>query len=153
MKQIPSIVMYVLIALAIVVLGVCCFGSSESVTFDTGETFDDPHVSWLLVFIYFELAIAAIVTTLSALKSFAVEFKNDPKSAMIGLGSIVAIIALMGITYAMGDGSKMNIIGYEGHDNEGTWAKMADMFLMTSYVLTFIAVLAIIANPIIKKLK
>lgn len=144
--------MYILMALAVIVLCICFFGGSEPVNYN-GEDFSDPHVSVLLYFVYFEIAIAALVTLWSAASSFAVKMKTNSKQAIIGLVGVAVIILLMIITYAIGDGTKMNIIGYEGTDNEGTWSKIADMFLMTSYVLAFIATLSLIASPIIKKLK
>ena len=153
MKNLPNIAFLTMIVLAVIVLCVCFFGSSEQVTFATGETFDDPHVSVLLYFVYFELFVAAAVTLISAISSFAVEMKKDSKGAIISLLSVAAIIVVLLITYAIGDGSKMTIIGYEGTDNEGTWAKIADMFLYTSYILIFLAVLAVIASPFMKKIK
>ena len=67
------------------------------------------------------------------------------------LGLVLMVVVLF-VTWAIGDGTPMNIRGYEGADNVTFWLKITDMFLYTIYILLFVTIVAIITSGIKKKI-
>jgi hypothetical protein len=47
----------------------------------------------------------------------------------------------------------MSIIGYEGTQNEGTWAQLADMFIYSIYTLFVVILVTIFGSRIYTALK
>jgi hypothetical protein len=47
----------------------------------------------------------------------------------------------------------MEIIGYEGTQNEGIWAQVTDMFIYTTYTLLVLIILSIVGSKIYTALK
>jgi hypothetical protein len=53
------------------------------------------------------------------------------------------------VAYAIGDGTLLNIPGYEGNDNRPPMLKMTDMWLYSMYVMFAITLLAMIFLPLL----
>ena len=66
--------------------------------------------------------------------------------------TVIAAVFQFGVAWAMGDGTPMNIPGYDGSDNVPFWLKITDMFLYSIYILLFVTIVAIIASGIKKKI-
>jgi hypothetical protein len=65
----------------------------------------------------------------------------------------VSLIVLLLVTYLIGDGSEMEIMGYEGTDNKDPfWLKVTDMCLYSTYALLFIGALAALLGGFFKKI-
>lgn len=141
-----------MIALAVIVLVACMALAPGSIIASDGTPMEDPHISLLLYFMYFQLIIAAVVTLISAVISFTIKLRADSKSAIIALAGVGAILLLCIITYAAGDDTPMTLIGYDGDENVGGYLKVTDMFLNTSYILCIIGIIAIILSPLSKRI-
>lgn len=110
-------------------------------------TLTDPMLYWA----YALVAGVAVCTIWSVIKQYILKFKTDKTSAIKSLATVGALVLILLVTFALGSGEKMDIIGYEGTDNEGFWAQFTDMCLYTMYVLIALAVLAIVGSSIYNK--
>lgn len=102
-------------------------------------------------YIYFVLII--LVTCLFVLWGFVSLCMQDMKKALVTLGVVVGIILLFFLCWALGSADKIEIIGYEGADNEGFWARLSDMMLYVTYILFGSTLLTIACGWIYTKVK
>ncbi|MBK5194832.1 MAG: hypothetical protein JJE08_02195 [Proteiniphilum sp.] len=105
----------------------------------------------VLYWAYTLLVITIAVLVIFALVSFLKQLKNAPKKAMSGLLVILALVALLVVTFLAGDGTLLNIPGYDGADNQPKTLKITDMWLFSSYVMLVLTFLAIIVLPLFKR--
>lgn len=70
---------------------------------------------------------------------------------MSGFLAIIALAALLVITYIIGDSSILSIPGYDGSDNVPAMLKLTDMWLYSSYFMMAITILALILSPIVAR--
>jgi len=105
----------------------------------------------VLYWAYTLLVITIAVLVIFALVSFLKQLKNAPKKAMSGLLVILALVALLVVAFLAGDGTLLNIPGYDGADNQPRTLKMTDMWLFSSYVMLLLTFLAIIVLPLFKR--
>lgn len=105
----------------------------------------------VLYWAYALLAITIGVLIIFALASFLKQLKNTPKKAMSGLLVILSLVALLVVAFVAGDGSLLNIPGYNGADNQPKTLKMTDMWLYSSYFMLVLTFLAIIVLPLFKR--
>lgn len=105
----------------------------------------------VLYWAYALLAITIAVLVIFALVSFLKQLKNSPKKALGGFLAILALAALMIVAYLMGDGTLLNIPGYDGADNQPKTLKLTDMWLFSSYVMLILTFLAILVLPFFKR--
>lgn len=138
------------VIISIVVMGLFYLGGQvpafEKIAADMSQPkFTDLVLYWA----YALLAITVVVLILFAIVDLLKGFKEAPKKAMGGLMTLVGIAVLLLVTYMIGDGTILNIPGYEGADNvEGT-LKMTDMWLYSAYIMFAITMLAILVSPLI----
>ena len=127
---------------------------SESVESAAGEAIHVPLLTdTILYWSYILFGVAILVTVLMAIIQFVKSMRLNPGAALKSLIPIVFFAAIFIVSYFLGSGEKMNIIGYEGSQNEGMWAQITDMFLYTSYTLMIILVLTIFGSRIYTSLK
>ena len=105
----------------------------------------------VLYWAYALLAITIAVLVIFALVSFLKQLKNSPKKALGGFLAILALAALMIVAYLMGDGTLLNIPGYDGADNQPKTLKLTDMWLFSAYIMLILTFLAILVLPFFKK--
>lgn len=105
----------------------------------------------VLYWAYTLLAITIGVLIIFALISFLKQLKNRPKKALSGLLVILAMVALLVVAFIAGDGTLLNIPGYDGADNQPRTLKMTDMWLFSAYVMLLLTFLAIIVLPLFKR--
>ena len=79
--------------------------------------------------------------------------KENHKKALGGLVALLALAALLVITYIIGDGTPLNIPGYTGTDNVPPMLKLTDMWLYSMYFMFVITLLAMIVFPLFKRKK
>jgi uncharacterized membrane protein len=101
--------------------------------------------------VYIFLCLAIVATVVSAILSFFVKLKNDKRSAYTSLAMIVALTLLCGITYAIGDGTPLNMPNYDGKENTDGYLKLADMSLYSIYTLFVLAAIAALFNVTLAK--
>ncbi|MDK2843174.1 MAG: hypothetical protein PWQ17_2681, partial [Anaerophaga sp.] len=71
-----------------------------------------------------------------------------PQSAVRTLISIAFLAVIALISYSLGDGTPMNLVGYKGPDNVPGMLIMADTFLYSMYILLGGAFLAILYTEV-----
>ncbi|MCI6278922.1 MAG: alkaline shock response membrane anchor protein AmaP [Bacteroidales bacterium] len=102
----------------------------------------------LLYFTYAVFIFAVIVLIGFAIVGFAGKFKSDPKGALSGLGALIGLIILLGITYAVGSADKLSLGSSAQTYNTDFYLKFSDMWLYSIYVLFGLTVLALIWGAI-----
>ncbi len=107
----------------------------------------------MLYWAYALLAITIVVLVLFAIIGFVQNLKLNRKGAISSLLTLVALAALLGITYSIGSGELLHIPGYEGADNNPTTLKMTDMWIYSMYIMLVISIVAIVVTPLFAKRK
>lgn len=119
-----------------------------------GEAMHVPLLTDTVLYWSYILFIIAIVVTIAfALYKFTKSLISNPKSALKSFIPIVFFVGIFVISYFLGSGEKMDIIGYEGTQNVGVWAQVTDMFIYTTYTLLVLIILAIVGSRIYASLK
>ena len=107
----------------------------------------------IFLWTYILFVTAIVVTIIVAFFQFIKSSISNPKSAFKSIIPILVFAGIFIVSYMMGSGEKMNIIGYEGTQNEGVWAQVTDMFIYTTYTLLVLVILSIIGSRIYTALK
>ena len=97
--------------------------------------------------------ILCVLAVVFAIGFPAIQMIANPKSGLKALISLVVIGVLMFIAYQLGDGTIMEIAGYNGPDNIPSRLKLSDMVLYSMYGMTVVAVIALLYAEISKLLK
>ena len=141
--------LYAMFAIILIVMGIFFFGGDA--TGDAVIPGVDPEM-WqpAQTDVLFGLAVAA--TIIAAVFQFGAALKDNPAGAIKSLLGLVLLVVVLVVAWAMGDGTPMNIPGYDGSDNVPFWLKITDMFLYSIYILLFVTIVAIIASGIKKKI-
>jgi uncharacterized membrane protein YhaH (DUF805 family) len=154
MNKIPKITMWVLAGIS-VVIGVLFYAFPGNETIEVGgESIWNPlYTGTLINWTYFLLGLSILITIAIVAFQFVKKLKSAPKEAIKSLLSIVVVALVFIISYLVGSGDKLDIIGYEGTDNVGFWAKFTDMCLYAIYVMMSVAFVIAIASNFVKQLK
>lgn len=142
--------LYIGVIVSLVVLGLFYLGgqvpAQEKLIADMSQPkFTDLLLYWL----YALLVITVVVWVLFIVASSLKQFKDSPKKALGGLAALLGLVALLVVTYVIGDGTLLNIPGYEGNDNRPPMLKMTDMWLYSMYVMFVVTILAMIILPLV----
>ena len=135
-KSLPKITLLVLLALGIVFIALFFLGGSNGTLEVAGDFLNIPRfTNAFLIWVYILLAIVILVTLAVVVVEFANNWKTNRRKAYMTLGVVGGFIALALICWFLGSPEKINIIGYEGTDNEGAWAQLADAVIYACYFL------------------
>ena len=102
---------------------------------------------------YVLFAAAIVVALAAAVYKFIKASVSNPKSALRAIIPVLLFAGIFIISFFMGSGERIDIIGYEGTQNEGIWAQVTDMFIYTTYILLVLVILSIIGSKIYTALK
>ena len=109
-----------------------------------GDFLPIPKFSTLfLVWNYILVALVCLVTLFVVIKNFVDTLAVDKKKALTSLAVVVVFVAAVVICWFAGSPEKVDIIGYEGTDNEGVMARMSDACLYLTYLLVVLTTLAV----------
>lgn len=143
-------VLMVGVVISILVMGLFYLGGQVSAQEQLVADMSQPKFTdFVLYWCYALLAITVVVLIGFAIADLLRGFKENPKKALSGLMTIVGLAALLIITYMIGDGTLLNIPGYEGNDNRPPTLKMTDMWLFSSYIMFAVTILAMIILPLV----
>lgn len=135
-KLISQITMWALLALGLVVVAVFFLGGSNGSLEVAGDFLDIPRFTDLfLSWVYVLLALVVLVTLFFVCVGLANLFKTDAKKAIRTLCVVVGFVVLAGLCWLLGSPEKIDIIGYEGADNQGFWAQLSDAVIYMCYAL------------------
>lgn len=153
-RKTSSTIFLVSIIISIIVIALFIFGGQVApeqklVADQSQPVFTDLMLYWA----YILLAVTIVALVVLAAFSFISSLKSSPKSAMGGLIAAIALIVILGLTYAIGSGELLNIPGYEGTDNNPSTLKMTDMWIYSMYVMLGLSIVAILVTPLLSKRK
>jgi uncharacterized membrane protein len=138
-KMLPKITLWVLLALGIVFIALFFLGGSNGSLEVAGDFLNIPRFSDAFLFwVYILVALAVLITFAVVCVEFVNNWKTNRRKAYMTLGVVGGFILLGAICWMLGSPEKINIIGYEGTDNVGAWAQLADAVIYACYFL-FIA--------------
>lgn len=153
LNLLPKFSLWLLAAISVVITIVFYVGGGNEVEIN-GETWNAPTYTDLFLNWSFVLGAIAIILTLGfAIVSFVKTLMNEPKKAVKSLVILVAFAAIFFISWSLGSEDKIDIIGYEGTDNQGIMAKFSDMCIYTAYILFAGTIISWFVTFIISKLK
>ncbi len=154
-KMIPKITLWTLLALGIVFVAMFFLGGSNGSLEVAGDFLDIPRFSdAFLVWNYILLAIVVLVTLCVVVVDFVNNWKNDRKKAYTTLGVVCGFVLLGLICWLLGSPEKIDIIGYDGSDNQGFWAQLSDAVIYACYFLVAGTLIAMVWGVIhTKRLK
>ena len=151
-KLIPKITLWTLLALGIAVIAAFFLGGSSGTLEVAGDFLNVPKFTDLfLTWIYILVGLAVLVTLCVVLVKLGSDFKYNPKRAIRSLCVAACAVVLCLICWFAGSPEELHIIGYEGTDNVGFWAQMADAVMYLVYILFAATILTVIAGAIITR--
>ncbi len=122
--------------------------AQEKIAADMSQPkFTDIVLYWSYVLLV--ITIAALI--IFAIMAFLKQMKESPKKALGGFLVLVGLAAMFVITFILGDGTLLNIPGYDGPDNQPNTLKITDMWLFSSYIMLILTFLAILLLPLFKR--
>ena len=147
---ISKVTLWVLLAIGIIISAMVFLGGNEAVGLEVaGDELAVPKFTNLFLnWNYILLCLAILVTLIFVVIGFCSQWKADKKKAMFSLCVLIAFVLLFVICWFLGSPEKIQIIGYEGTDNQGFWAQLSDMMMYASYALVCGVIIAIIYGAI-----
>lgn len=134
---IPKFSLWVLMIFGIIAAFFLFFGGNTAEGYEVaGDILAVPNYTNLFLatnYVYFFLVL--LVTLIFVIAAFVGNFKKEPKKAISSLCVLIAFVALFVICWFLGSPEKLDIIGYEGADNQGFWAQLSDMMIYAVYAL------------------
>ncbi len=146
--------LYALTAVTIVLIALFYFGGYVQPENQYAELVGIPEPNFtnaLLYWIYILLAITIVALFAFSVMGFINNFRYNKKRAINSLVTLLILAVLFVIAYAIGDGTPLNILGYEGPDNVPTMLKLTDMWIYSVYILMALTILAMLFSPLIKR--
>lgn len=153
--KIRKISSWTLLLIAFISIGVFALFYLGGVDTPVGvDQFKNPtYTGELLYWMYILLGICALSLVAFGVMQFANKFKENPKSALVSLGVLVAFAVLLVIAYSIGDATPLTGINADSQKfNVESWLKVTDMWLYAMYILLGLAVVAIIWGSVKKAL-
>ena len=144
-KLIPKITLWTLLALGIVVIAMFFLGGSQ------GSLEVPKYTDLFLTWIYILVGLAVLITLCVLVVKLGSDFKYNPKRAIRSLCVVVGAVVLCVVCWMLGSPEEIKIIGYEGTDNVGFWAQMADAVMYLCYILFAATIITMIWGAIFTK--
>ena len=106
----------------------------------------------LLYWVYVLLGVTLLAVFVFSIFGFINNLRHNRKKAINSLITLVVFAVLLVIAYTIGDGTPLNILGYEGTDNVPAMLKLTDMWIYSVYILMTLTILAMLFSPLIKRI-
>lgn len=154
-EKIPTIIAITLVSVSVIlVLLIYVGGSGESIYNSAGELMSVPRFTDVLIYwTYFLVALTIIITLVMVGRTNIKSYIINPKSAIKSLIPIILFILVFVLSWIFGSSEEVKIIGYDGNQNVGDWARFCDMMIYPVYVMLIALILTIIGAQIYKSLK
>jgi hypothetical protein len=144
-KMIPKIALWSLLALGIVFIAMFFLGGSAGSLEVAGDFLDIPRFTdAFLVWNYILFGLVVLITLAVVVVEFCNNWKTNRSKAYAMLGVVCGFVILACACWFLGSPEKINIIGYEGTDNEGFWAQLADAVIYACYFLFSATIVALV---------
>ena len=154
-KLIPKITLWTLLALGIVFIALFFLGGSNGSLEVAGDFLDIPRFTdAFLIWNYLLFGLVVLITLAVVCVDFVNNWKTNRRKAYMTLGVVCGFVLLACACWFAGSPEKIDIIGYEGTDNQGFWAQMSDAVIYACYFLFAATIAALIWGVIhTKRLK
>lgn len=154
-EKIPTIIAITLVSISVIlVLLIYVGGSGESIYNSAGELMSVPRFTDVLIYwTYFLVALTIVITLVMAGKNNFRKYVSNPRSAIRSLIPVMLFILIFVFSWIFGSDEEIKIIGYDGSQNVGDWARFCDMMIYPVYVMFIVLILTIIGTQIYKSLK
>lgn len=155
MKSLPKISLLALMGLSVIISILFFVGGNEvDPIMSGGDALDVPsYTNTLLNWSYALIGLSLLVLLIGVAFEMKKNFEIDSKKAIQSVVAFLAVMGLLVISYALGSGDELKIVGYEGTENQGVWSKVTDMCIYSSYVLLIGGIVAIFGTSIYKMIK
>jgi len=120
-------VLYLLLAATVVLAGLFYFGGEVEDAAMTTPLYTETFLNYGFILLIGAAAISIIFEIVNLIL--------HPKNAIRSLISIGILGIIVLISYSMGDGTPLELVGYDGPDNVPSMLILADVFLYTVYIL------------------
>lgn len=135
-KLLPKITLWVLLIIGVIFSVMFYAGGSAGTHEVAGDFLDIPRFSDLfLTWNYLLLAIVILVTLGVVIGEFIKNCKYDKKKAITSFSVVLAFVVLIALCWMLGSPEKIEIVGYEGTDNQGFMAQLSDAIIYLCYIL------------------
>lgn len=153
MNKLPQYTLYALLVISLVFTVMFWAGGGTTVEIN-GELWDEPTYTGLyLDWAYILCGIAVVLILIISIWKFIASFIANPKKGVATLVVLLLFAAVFVVSWSLGSDAKLEIIGYEGTDNEGVMARYSDMCLYAAYTLAGATVLSMLVTSIYSKIK
>ena len=150
-RKVSSYTLLILSCISVLIFFLFFLGGSE--TDAKGNTVYE-YTGILLFWTYALFLVTVCATLVFACKNFASTFQTNSRGALVSIGGVVAFLALLAITYAIGSGEPIKGLNEASQSyNTSGWLKVTDMWIYSTYVLFILTVGAAIWGGISKALK
>jgi hypothetical protein len=127
-------------------------GMSDEVHVVAGDELGVPRFTDLFLYWnYILLALVFAITLCFVCVNYVQLWKNNKKKAISYTAVICGFVLLVAVCWLLGSAEKVEIVGYEGHDNEGFWAQLSDMMIYLCYCLLCGTILTVLGGWIYTK--
>jgi len=135
-EKVPALSALLLVSISIILVVLMYVGGNASSIDVAGDALTVPKFTdTLLYWTYFLLGLAICITLFMALLGYVKTFISSPKTALNTLIPLVLFVLLFIVAWSLSTGERMSIIGYEGTENEGFWARFSEMVIYSIYAL------------------
>ena len=135
-KLLPKVTLWTLLALGIVAIAMFFLGGSNGSLEVAGDFLDIPRFTDLfLAWNYILFGLVVLVTLAVVVVEFCKNWKENRRKAYATLGVVCGFVVLALVCWFLGSPEKIDIIGYEGTDNQGAWAQLSDAVIYACYIL------------------
>jgi hypothetical protein len=135
-KLLPKVTLWTLLALGIIAIAMFFAGGANGSLEVAGDFLDIPRFTDLfLAWNYILFGLVVLVTLAVVVVEFVRNWKDNRRKAYATLGVVCGFILLGCLCWFLGSPEKIDIIGYEGTDNQGAWAQLSDAVIYACYIL------------------
>lgn len=149
-SKISSYIFIVLMVVTLVVLGLFyCVGYDNQSAVTGGAYVTDPQYTDLLLYWMYALMVIGIVcVVIFGIIQFAANMVTNPMGSIKSILVLVAMGALIGVSYALSSDESILINGTAFDDS--AILKMTDVCIYVQYVLLVISVIVAVLSPVVK---
>lgn len=144
-RKTSSYTLLALSAISLVVFALFFFGGHEIDAKDNKVyNFTDLLIYWT----YFLGLLSVGAVLFFVLKDFFAKLASNPGEAIKSIAGPLALVALLVVTYLIGDTTPLKVNAEAERFNTEGWLKVSDMFIYSTYVLLCATIVAAIYGSI-----
>lgn len=111
------------------------------------------YTSLFLYLLYFFAGLTLLLAVVGITYTLSKRFRRSPKDGVKSIVGLFILGIILFICWFLGNGTVLNLEGYNGIYNTSAWLRITDMFLNSLYILISAATLLIIGFYIARKIR